>query len=261
MSIRGINQTENYDDFITIIRTAANDAGKTIPVYLHSLLDGSTVASDNAKVLPYDAFESAVGYLKNMKKKVSKTELKDIFDECNAAGGAGITVDSLAQFCQRNVSKSRTQALKLRSVVVMRFTSETEQRRAFDRMKPVTVDGVKYAEVDAFREFVEDELDVVLNESEGDALYQLYDTDGDGKVSCDDFLKFLSSQSQATTDAASVLVMGNADVIVDSSKGTAVCCRSSLALLVPSTVQLLVALAVDRAYGCGGAVKVPVADA
>jgi len=215
-SVRGVSTTDNYDEFITVIRTAANDAGKTIPVYLHGLLDGSaTIAGpNNTKLLSYESFESDVGYLKNMKKKVNRSELKEIYDECSA-GGAGITVDSLAQLCQRNVSKARTQALKLRSVIIARYKGEVEHKRAFDTMKPITVDHVKYVDVDSFREFAEDQLEVVLTESDGDALYSLYDGDGDGKVSCDDFCKFISSQAHATTDAASALQTGDPNVIVD----------------------------------------------
>jgi hypothetical protein len=57
-------------------------------------------------------------------------------------------------------------------------------------------------------------LNSIISENDGEILYRLFDCNGDGKVSTDDFIKFIASQSIAI-DPATVLQSGNDKVIVD----------------------------------------------
>ena len=115
--------------------------------------------------------------------------------------------------------KSRTQALKVRSNVISKCKNETEQRMLFESIHTYSVGNTKYAQKEGFQEFVEDSLGVVISDTDCSSIYALYDCDGDGKVSVEDFVKFLSSQSSGT-EAASVLSAGNANVIVDIKLST-----------------------------------------
>ena len=73
-------------------------------------------------------------------------------------------------------------------------------------------EGADVVTVDVFKEFTEEMLDIVVKPSEGKAIYALYDTNGDGKVSLSDFLSFINS---STFNASKALKRGSGDVIVD----------------------------------------------
>ena len=115
--------------------------------------------------------------------------------------------------------KARTQALKVRSIVITKYKNETEQRMLFDTIPSYNVGNGKYAQKEGFQEFVEESLGVVISDNDCSSIYSLFDCDGDGKVNVDDFVKFLSSQS-SNTDASSVLSAKNGNVIVDIKVST-----------------------------------------
>ena len=63
-----------------------------------------------------------------------------------------------------------------------------------------------------FKEFAEEMLDIVIKPAEGKAMYALYDSNGDGKVSLTDFLGFVNSAAFTATKA---LKRGSDDMIID----------------------------------------------
>lgn len=128
----------------------------------------------------------------------------------NAANtNISIKTDSSKLQLAKHTSTGRALALKLRQVIIKEFPGESEYRRAF---ASINGQAAKYAEIGSFIEFAEDMLEISISDSDGEALYYLYDMDGDKKISCDDFVSFLLGQ---TTEAVAALRGSNKEVIVD----------------------------------------------
>lgn len=198
------------NDFRAIIRSTAAEGGKTISSCLHGLLDDSTVVSkDGEKLLDSERFIAGITKIKEIKTKFSATDLRKIFTECDEGEQQYILVDELADFCSRTVSKARALSIKLRAAIVEEAKDESGYRAEF-----VAIAGKskKYIELPAFIDYIDHMLDMHSNEQDASEILSLFDMDGDGKVSCDDFVGFILGQ---TLDAFKALKTGNGEAIVD----------------------------------------------
>ena len=195
------------DDFRAIIRTLAADASASIAVFLHSALDELAELKDKKMMLSFDNFLAGLSKFQQLKVKFSSADLEDIFADCDEGEHELITIDELADFCQRTISKARALALKLRTAIMKEYEGEAGYREAFSS---ITKD--KHRDSGAFVEFAEDVLGVSISDSDGLDLYSLWDMDGDNKVCLEDFLGFILGK---TAEGIKALKSNNPDVIVD----------------------------------------------
>lgn len=194
------------DDFRAIIRTLASATNDSIPVFLHNTFDQLTVLKENKMMLSFEKFQSGLSKFNELKQKFSTADLEDIFQECENDLEL-TTIDELADFCQRTISKVRAIALKLRNAIIKMYINDKGYREAF-----TSLTNSKYIDTDAFTEFAEDMLGININDNDGLDLYKLYDMDGDKKISVEDFLGFIIGKS---VEGINVLDRGNPNVIVD----------------------------------------------
>lgn len=195
------------DDFRAIVRTLAADSSVTIATFLHNALDSLAVMKDKRLMLSFQKFQEGLSKFTQLKQKFSSADLEDIFAECDEGEHELITIDELADFCQRTISKARAIALKLRSAIIKDYEGEAGYREAFS-----TLTTSKYIDSGAFVEFAEDMLAISISDSDGLDLYSLYDMDGDNKVCYEDFLGFIVGK---TAEGMNALKSNNPDVIVD----------------------------------------------
>lgn len=199
------------DEFRVSIKSLAYEQKKAVNDCVHGLLDEySSTDAEKQKVLSFDAFESGLSKLKDLKKKLNKTELRQIFDEIDEGLKGSITVDKVIAFCQKNIPAVRALALKLRQGIAEKHVNEGGFRKFFDTLCAAKS---KVADLDLFLNAADDVLDMEIDVSDGHDLYMLYDMDGDGKVSVDDFIGFLMGNT--AVEGLNALKGGNQDAIVD----------------------------------------------
>jgi Ca2+-binding EF-hand superfamily protein len=202
-----ILENSKIDDFRAIIRNLAADAGMSIALFLHNALDSFAVLKDKKLLLSLDDFRKGLSKFTQLKQKFSSTDLEDIFLECDESDHELISIDDLADFCQRTISRARAIALKLRLAVMKEFEGEVGYRELFAELTTSHT-----IESGAFIEFAEDMLGISISDSDGLDLYVLYDMDGDGKVCYEDFLGFIVGK---TSEGINALRSNNPEVIVD----------------------------------------------
>jgi Ca2+-binding EF-hand superfamily protein len=205
----GGEEIDIIDEFRAAIRLAAADSSKTVNALLYSVFDFVATGDDDEKVLSFSDFEKGILQITTVNKKIRRSDISEIFEDIDVTGQGKVTVGDLAGFCQRSISKARALSLKLRKSIIEIFKDDGGLQRAFSTL----AGSSKYAELNHFTEFAEDSLGVVINESDAVALYGLYDTDGDGKISIEDFLTFMGNPS--TPDAARAVDVGDPEVILD----------------------------------------------
>lgn len=201
------------DDFRAVFRSMASDTNKTISSVLHDTFDRYLVIdiADNKSYLYLEKFELVCMSIKKFRNKFNKEDLQDIFDEIGPSSTSGkTTIDELIDFCQRTISKARILAMKARANIIQQFRgNEGDYRRLFSSL---CIQDSNFAEKEPFVDFIEDMLECNISDNDGLALYSLFDVDGDGKVSIDDFLTFIMGQ---TPEAARALELQNTQSIVD----------------------------------------------
>ena len=189
------------NEFRACINAAALEAGSSVAGFLHACLDAR--ADKATQLVDSKVFGDGLIGVKLVRQKFTLADLVDIFGDADEGEKGRVTVEELADFFQRTISKARALALKLRSAVLKDYKNEAEYRRVF---------GQAVLDREQFTQFAEDVLKVDINDNDAIGLYALYDMDGNGKVSCDDFVGFLLG---ITKDAVRALDAGNGDVIVD----------------------------------------------
>jgi len=202
-------QVDLIDEFRAVIRLSAADSSKTVNALLYSVFDFVATGKDDEKVLSFGDFEKGLMQITAVNKKIRRSDMSEIFEDIDVSGQGTVTVEDLADFCQRSVSKARALSLKLRKAVIEIFKDDGGLQRAFSTL----AGSSKYAELNHFTEFAEDSLGLSINESDAVSLYGLYDVDGDGKINLQDFLTFMGNPS--TPDAAKAVDVGDPEVILD----------------------------------------------
>lgn len=193
------------DDFRAIVRTNAGKHGKSIKQYLLSVYEPKAFADGDGLYVNFSIFESGV---KLMTDKLGKSDIEEIFDECDADGLKKISILALIEFCQKSISYSRGLALKLRNTMRDTFMGEAGYRGAFKSM----AGSEKFVGLEQFRDFIDEHLQIPVSENDAIAIYEMYDADGDGNISLDDFLTFNLYNSGL---AAKILEPKQVDAIVD----------------------------------------------
>lgn len=223
MSIVDKEESILFDEFRNIISSQLSDS-KTIPVVVHEIFDKFTTLnpSDNKTYLNFEGFENGFQSIKYTKSQLSKDNLSDIFNKIVASkpqsqkNEPNISIEELISFCQSTVSKARIVALKLRSCIVKEFGNsanssydDNQYEKVFETLKNIDDDCIH---MKSFAEFVEDILNTNLSENDAINVFKLFDCDGDGKISFNDFLNFIIGR---VPDVNKLLETGNPNVIVD----------------------------------------------
>jgi Ca2+-binding EF-hand superfamily protein len=209
-------QQDIADDFRAMIRAAAAETSQTVSAFVIALFDDVVSPEGEeggSKKINFEQFERGMHMIKSIRKGIKRGDLEEIFEECDEQGHSNITINELIDYCQRSISRARAMALKLRKAIIESLNGSEQFEKAYFSI----AGNAKFADVDLFRDFAEDMLNIHINDSDSLALYSLYDTNGDGKVSLDDFLGFIHSH---TPDAAKALDSINPENIVDIKVST-----------------------------------------
>jgi Ca2+-binding EF-hand superfamily protein len=199
------------EEFRVVLRGASLDNCTTTADILMDLLENRAVYDQVRKVAVLDvrAFIDGMSSMREMRHKFTTADLADIFSEADEGEQGNLTLNDLIDYVDKTVSRARTLALKLRSAVLKQFKFEADYREAFASMCNNTT---KEIEKESFTQFAEDILQQSITESDALALYSLFDSDENGKISLDDFVGFISGQS---TEALNILATGDPEDIVD----------------------------------------------
>ena len=122
-------------DFRGIIRTMTADGTKPIPIVIHEIFDRfAEVDKDNRSklYLTQELFDSAAWSNKQIRQKLSRPDLEELFDSIDESQSGRIEIEQLVNFCQRAVSNGRIYALKSRNAIISEFRNETEYRNRFN---------------------------------------------------------------------------------------------------------------------------------
>jgi len=92
MTTKDASVEDVSDDFRAIIRTKANESGKTISQLIHFTFDRRAVEEDGAKLLSFSAFELGV---RSLQTNFSRSDIEEIFEECGVDDRKKISVDAL----------------------------------------------------------------------------------------------------------------------------------------------------------------------
>ena len=218
------------DDFRFYVRTAAADSKKSVAEYLHALLSPSAktqlVDGKSVKFITAETFVSNISMEKSIRMRTS--DIEEIFEICDNKGRGELSLQSLSDFAQKDVTNARMMALNLRREIINTYGNikdhdrEEEYARCFKQHLLRDKSNDKFADRDKFHEFAESMLDGEENEEDGVRfiisrvdnmiIHDLFDIDGDGSVSLEDFLAFILAQS---VDAKRILGGKNPEAIVD----------------------------------------------
>ena len=212
------NHDPIIDDFRAAIRIASSANGKSIPDFINNLYatrskikTDPTGKSDPIKYITLDLFEAGISSERSIKLKLTKSDIQEIFEQCNTSGSGEVPLSALIDLCTKDSSSSKILALKLRAAIIKSYNGINDYKSAFNSLIVDKVDK-KYADLDAFHEFVEQHIEGTrINETDNLIIYSIFDVDGDGKVSLQDFLSFLNEHADATT----ILEGRSPEVIVD----------------------------------------------
>jgi Ca2+-binding EF-hand superfamily protein len=199
---------DNIDQFRAILRSSATEASKSLPQFISGLFEFVEAPEESSKMLTFENFEKGICVVKDIRRNMKRTELAEIFEECDDNGTSKVSLDVLIDFCERSLSRARILALKLRKAIRESCQDTDHYIQAFASISG----GTKFADPDSFRDFAEDMLSGVIKDSDSLALYGLFDTNGDGKVSLDDFLGFIQP---FIPDASRVLERINPECVID----------------------------------------------
>jgi len=211
MAYKGAVASSKVDEFRAIVRSISLEQCATIGGVLHSTLDSRSSQDpiNKKKIVDCKAFTDGLLSVRQIRQKFTPADLADIYNDANDRELAGLEIDELVDFIQKSMGKARVLALKLRNALTKEYNSVDGYRKAFlASCNPTT----KFCDKDRFTQFAEDYLRMTVTDNDAMGMYSLFDMNGDGKVSLDDFCGFMSGRS---TEATGVLNSGNGDVIVD----------------------------------------------
>jgi Ca2+-binding EF-hand superfamily protein len=198
------------EDFRTILRVAAAEGGVSVLVFLRKLFEHSLVKGADGEYLSRAAFESGLTSLREVRGKLTRASLNEVFDECDDGGRGKVTLDEISTLCQKTISDARALALKVRNVLIQEYQDERGFRGAFDSIERAG----KFVDKYNFKLFLADHLsEEQVSDSDSAGVYAIFDADSDGKVGIDDFLCFVMAEQ--TVRAARVLAPGGSEVVVD----------------------------------------------
>ena len=203
--------SSKVDEFRAIVRSISLEQCATIAGVLHSTLDSRSTQDpiNKKKIVDCKAFTDGLLSVRQVRQKFTPADLADIYNDANDRELAGLDIDELVDFIQKSMGKARVLALKLRNALAKEYNSVDGYRKAFlASCNPTT----KICDKDRFTQFAEDYLRMTVTDNDAMGMYSLFDMNGDGKVSLDDFCGFMSGRS---TEATGILNSGNGDVIVD----------------------------------------------
>ena len=251
----GRGEDHKTDEFRACLNAAALEAGVSLSAFMHNSLDARAVAVDKAngspKTVDSKIFCDGLISVKQVRQKFTLSDLADIFGDADEGERGRMTVEDLTDFFQRTISKARALALKLRAAVMKEYKNEAEYRRIFGT---ISTGSQNVSEREKFTQFAEDILKTDINDNDAIGLYSLYDMDGNGKVSVDDFVGFLSG---ITKDAVRALDAGDGEVIVDikvssNAREDSELLRNGYLQVVPDAASLQAQSAVLISHGTFG---------
>jgi Ca2+-binding EF-hand superfamily protein len=210
-SSRGGMAASKVDEFRAVVRSISLDQCSSIGNVLHNALDsrGSVDPISKKKVVDCKAFQDGLLSVREIRQKFTASDMADIYTDVNEGEHAGIEIEELIDFVQRTMGKARILALKLRSSILKEYSSIDGYKKAFLN---ICNSNTKICDKDRFTQFAEDYLRSTISDNDSMGMYSLFDMNGDGKVSIDDFVGFMSGRS---TEATTLLYGGNPEVIVD----------------------------------------------
>ncbi len=194
----GAMAASKVDEFRAIVRTISLDQCSSIGMVLHGALDSrSTVDPINKrKVVDCKAFQDGLLSVREIRQKFTPSDMADIYTDINEGEHAGVEIDGIVDFVQITMGKARVLALKLRAAMLKEFNSPDGYHKAF---LAICNSNTKICDKDRFAQFAEDYLRTTVNDNDCMGMYSLFDMNGDGKVSLDDFIGFMSGRSTEAT--------------------------------------------------------------
>ena len=88
------------EEFRTILRVAAAEGGVAVLVFLRKLFEHSLVKGADGEYLSRAAFESGLTSLREVRGKLTRASLNEVFDECDDGGRGKVTLDEISTLCQ-----------------------------------------------------------------------------------------------------------------------------------------------------------------
>ena len=152
--------TTKLDEFRACLSAVSLETGVSIAGVLHNALDQRVESG----LVDNKAFSDGMASIRQVRQKFSPADLADIFGDADEGEKSRVTIEELADFFQRAVSKARALALKLRAAVMKDCkNSEAEYRKMFST---ISNGSSSVSEREKFTQFAEDMLQVVINDND-----------------------------------------------------------------------------------------------
>lgn len=169
----------------------------------------TTDPDSKRKMLDVRGFIDGMSADKDIRQRFTTADLGDIFNEADVGEAGKMELADMVDFVGKHISKSRVLALKVRSAILRNYKTEADYRTAF---ASICNETTKECEREAFTQYAEDLLQSSVTESDAIGIYTLFDVNEDGRVSIDDFVSFVSGQSN---EAVNMLGGVDLEAIVD----------------------------------------------
>ena len=203
------------DQFRAIVRVAAVESkSSSVLTYLTSLFEKVSTTDGDDIFVNRTGFESKLRTIKAMNVQLGKRALQSVFDKCDHSASGRVSIQDLASWCETTIASGRSYALKMRAHIIEMYSDNPESggfKGLYDSYK---LPELTYLDKEGFYQMVSY---FVGEESLGDSdlmtIHGMFDADGDGKISYDDFLSFVTAEE--TVRASKALRKSNMDAIVD----------------------------------------------
>ena len=108
MSGRNASASDAVEDFRTVVRVAAAEAGQPVNEFLRKLFDHTLVKdADGNEFLSRSSFENGLTSLKAIRGKLTRSALNTVFLECDESGRGKVTLQERVRVFRHSVSHAR----------------------------------------------------------------------------------------------------------------------------------------------------------
>ena len=205
------------DEFRAAVRELARENKKNVPDMINGIFTArcktrgaeSGSKEGSVKYLTLEIFIGGCNTEEKLRKK--RADLTEVFEACNISGDGEVTLPALVEFTSKIPGNAKMIAAKYRKAILKDYSSREKMEIYFSQMlKDPKKD--KFADKDKFHLCIEELLKSHVKLTEFLVIYDLFDQDGDDKVSLEDFLDFVMEQSP---DVRAILSSRPPNAIVD----------------------------------------------